>query len=374
MLFWLMAAALTLLASLSVLLPLARRPVAAERADGNDLRVYKDQLAEVDRDQARGAISAPDAEQAKAEIGRRIMRVAATRDRAPIAVISGGQKALTLALVLLVPVVSWGLYGLVGSPDLPAQPLQARLEKPPAEATPDELIARAEAHLAQNPDDAEGWDVLAPTYLRLGRYEQALTAYGNALRLRGESPERLSGLAEARTLINGGVVSAEAEQGFRRALALHPKQPTASFYLALATLQDGKAAEAISAWKAMLDDPMLDGSMRASVADALRRAGAPVPQTATGPSAEEMQAAQSMTPEEQRQMIESMVGGLDERLRANPDDPEGWMRLVQSYMVLNRPDDARGALKRAVGALGKESDAGKQVAAFAAQLGLSVTE
>ena len=129
MLFWLVATALTILASLAVLWPLARRShdVADE---GNDLRVYKDQLTEVDNDLARGAIRSDDAEQAKdgdqpahCEIGWRFRR---TISRCSA---SGAFRIAALAAVLAVPVVSWGLYAVIGSPDLPSQPLQARLNK-----------------------------------------------------------------------------------------------------------------------------------------------------------------------------------------------------------------------------------------------------
>ena len=68
-------------------------------------------------------------------------------------------------------------------------------------------------------------------------------------------------------------------------------------------------------------------------------------------------------------MIETMVAGLDERLRANPRDLEGWIRLVRSYHVLGRPDAARAAVKRASQALGEGSDEAKRIANFAARAG-----
>jgi cytochrome c-type biogenesis protein CcmH len=95
-----------------------------------------------------------------------------------------------------VPLVSWGLCQ-IGSPDLPSQPLSERLAKNPADSSVDELVARAEAHLAANPSDGRGWDVLAPVYLRMQRFSDAAAAYRNAIRLDGDSAARQAGLGAA---------------------------------------------------------------------------------------------------------------------------------------------------------------------------------
>lgn len=376
MVFWLAAAALTIAACLAVLAPLARKPVVGGPADGNDLRVYKDQLAEVDRDVARGALASDDADQARAEIGRRIMRIHGKEKTASAGYRSGVFRIVAAAAVLAVPVISWGVYAAIGSPELPSQPLAARLAKPPSENSPEELIARAESHLAQNPDDGRGWDVLAPTYTRLGRFPDAIAAYQNAIRIQGDSAERSAGLGEALALANGGIVSADAETAFRRAIELEPGMDKARFFLAFATFQEGKTDEAVAAWTAMRNEPDLSPQWRSAVDYGLAQAEARK-QTASGapaPSQEQIDSAAQMSAEDRAEMIETMVASLDERLRANPDDPEGWERLVRSYQVLGRPDAAKDALKRALGALGAESDGGKRLAAFAAEQGMSVTE
>jgi len=373
MLFWLSAALLTIAASLAVLWPLARN--ARVSADiGNDLRVYRDQLTEIDSDLERGAIAPGEAEQARAEIGRRIMR----QDSAPPTQSTGGAGAsfriVALAAVLSVPIVSWGLYSAIGSPDLPSQPLQARLDKPASESSPDELVARAENHLAKNPDDGEGWDVLAPTYVRLGRYDNAITAYRNALRLGGESAERLAGLAEAMTMANGGIVSAEAETGFKKALAVEPTFGKAKFFLAMGLVQDGNKADAQAAWEAMAKDAGLSEQWRRAAEYALAQLSQQTIGEASGPSQDDIGQAAEMSPQDRAAMIEQMVAGLDQKLRDNPDDPEGWIKLVRSYVVLGKPDEAKAAVKRAIAALGGESEGGRKVAAFAADQGVSVTE
>ena len=377
MLFWIIAALLTLGASLAVLLPLAGR-AGSRAADGaHDVEVYRDQLAELDRDAARGLIQPAEVEEARAEIARRILKA----DKAAVAATarsSRSARALGMAAVLMVPLVSWGIYAAIGSPDLPSQPLQTRLAKNPAEATVDELVARAEAHLAANPDDGRGWDVLAPIYARLGRYGEAVTAYRNAIRLDGESGVRQSGLGEALAAAAGGLVTAEAQAAFSRALELEPGQPKANFFLASALAQEGKVAEALSAWQAMMITLPADSPWRDVVAQAVQgansRLAATGNETAPAPTQDEIDAAANMSAGDRAEMIEQMVAGLDERLRQNPRDVEGWQRLVRSYNVLGMPDKARDALKRGMAALGEGSAEGKQLSDFSGSLGLTAAE
>ncbi|RVD46050.1 c-type cytochrome biogenesis protein CcmI [Mesorhizobium sp. M4B.F.Ca.ET.215.01.1.1] len=378
MLFWVIAAILTLGASLAVLLPLAGGTKGASSAGEHDLEVYRDQLSELDRDVARGLIQPAEAEEARAEIGRRILRLGAAGQSGPAARRSSmATRLVATAAVLAVPLVSWGLYIKLGSPDLPSQPLTERLAKNPADSSVDELVARAEAHLAANPSDGRGWDVLAPVYLRLQRYSDAVSAYRNAIRLDGDSAARQAGLGEAIANAAGGIVSAEAQAAFEAALKQDPANAKASFYLAMGLAQEGRTGEATAAWQKMLAALPPDSPWRGAVEQALAdtasksaAAGAP----ANGPDAQAVDAAQQMSPQDRQAMIETMVASLDEKLKQNPRDVEGWMRLIRSYAVLGKADQARDALGRAIAAFGADSEEAKKFTAFAATLGLAATE
>lgn len=375
MFFWIIAALLTLGACLAVLAPFSRRHARPARDEDHDLEVYRHQLAELEKDAERGLIAPGEAEQARAEIGRRILRVDAERKSRP-----GPSGTTTLArygslfAVLSIPLVSWGVYASVGSPGMPAQPLEARLERNPAEASMMELVARAEAHLANNPEDARGWEVLAPVYLRMGRGGDAVVAYRNAIRLDGETAIRQTGLGEALVAVAGGTVTFEAQQAFEAALAIEPGNARARYFLATGYMQDGRRDDAVSIWQAMAAELPGDSPWRGAVVEALREAGIEVAAAAPGPSAEQMQAAAEMDEEERTAMIEDMVAGLDARLRGQPDDPQGWQRLVRSYVMLGREDDARDALDRGLQALGRESTDGGDLVSFALALGVTPTE
>ncbi|MEJ5079436.1 MULTISPECIES: c-type cytochrome biogenesis protein CcmI [unclassified Ochrobactrum] len=370
--FWLTAAALTFAATMIVLLPLTRNKQEFLPPEKNDLEVYRDQLREVEADAARGMIDAPSAEQACIEISRRILNAEKSNSEA----VSSLKKArsgriVAFASVLSVPLIAWGVYPIFGAPDMPSMPLAARLENSPQNSSVDELIARAEAHLAQNPNDARGWDVLAPIYLRIGRGNDAVNAYRSAIRLEGENFPRVLGLGEALIAVSGGPVTAEAEGLFNKATALNTDDIRPQYYLAQGELQDGNSEGAVKRLQTLLDNGPADAPWRSQIEkaiafihDSANSSSSP----AKGPTTEDVDAAASMNAEDRQAMVEGMVQRLDESLRENGADLEGWKRLVRSYMILDRRDAAADALKRGAAALDSEQQV--ELKNFAAGLGL----
>jgi cytochrome c-type biogenesis protein CcmH len=376
MYFWLIAALLTLGASAAVLWPFLRaRPRVAADAAAHDFEVYRDQLQEVERDRRAGLVGVAEAEEARAEIGRRILRVA-----------DGGSEAghgsdrlariVVSAAVLIVPILGWSAYSVLGSPNLPDQRLEARLAKNPAESSLDELVARAELHLRQNPEDGHGWDVLAPIYLRLGRNEDAVVAFRNAIRLDGTSAAREGGLGEALVSSAQGVVTADAQAAFERALAIEPDDARSRFFLALGYSQEGRDGEAKALWEKMRTDLPANSPWRGAAEQEIARLAAAgkdatiASNAAPGPTGDQVQAAMEMSSEDRLAMIEGMVSQLDARLRDDPHDLDGWQRLVRSYHVLGRAAEASDALARGVEALGAGSAEAGRLVAFASELGV----
>lgn len=388
MVLWLIFAALTALVAAVLLRPLLRADRASAGAPepaAHDAALYADQLAEVDSDLARGVIAPAEAEAARVEIARRLLRsttaVAPSRAAPAHGVTKLAAGLAFLAVLLCLPVLGVVLYLAYGSPGLPDQPLRARLEAPPEGQQIAALIARVEARLRENPQDGRGWDVIAPVYLRLERYEEAADAFARARRLLGDSSARLAGYGEALVLANNGVVTDAAKEAFEKALTLEPTLVKPRFWLAMAAEQDGRFADAATRWRTMLSEAPADAPWRGLVEERLRlaegrldqadRATSPgAVQSERGPSAADIAAAENMTAQERAAMINQMVAGLAERLARDGNDLEGWKRLVRAYMVLGRRDDAVQALGAARRSFAGDGEAAAQLDALASSLGL----
>jgi cytochrome c-type biogenesis protein CcmH len=338
---WLFCAALTLLVLAVLLWPLLRRERDSETADRGayDRTVFRDQLSELDRDVARGIIGEKDAEAARNEISRRLIAAAG----GPAAATHRAPAALAVITALIVPLVAYSLYFRIGSPGLPDVPLQARIDRAVETGDFDALIAKVERHLAGAPDDVQGWRVLAPAYQRVERWGDAADAYKTIMRLTKPDAELLSSYAEMLVFANNGMVSAEAHRSVREVLALDPRNPKARFFDALALKQEGKSAEAKAAFDAFLKDTPADAPWRPMLEAEIRDLGAKPPAL----SQEQMDSAAGMSKDDQQAMIRSMVDGLDQRLKANGDDLDGWLRLIRARSVLNEADKAAAAYKQA---------------------------
>jgi cytochrome c-type biogenesis protein CcmH len=358
MTLWFVFALMTAAAIFAVLWPLGRGHRAP--ADGSETAVYRDQLSEIDRDVSTGLLNPPEAQAARVEISRRLLAAADHRRQPSGTNVRLRRMAAVVALVGL-PVVAVGLYGELGSPELPDFPLAQRSRTPDGTQSLDNLIAQVEQHLEKNPTDGRGWSVVAPVYGRLGRLDDAVRAFRNSITYNGDSAARRADLGEALVGAAGGVVTAEAKTEFERAVALSAEEVKANYFLGLAAEQDGRAAEAASIWRAMLEKAPANAPWRSLVQEALMRVGgSPVPapsdKAAPGPSNEAVAAAKDMSETDRSAMIHSMVERLAGRLKQNGDDVEGWLRLVRAYMVLGDTDKAKAALSDARQAVAKDPE------------------
>ncbi len=114
------------------------------------------------------------------------------------------------------------------------------------------MVAQVEAHLERNPDDGRGWDVVAPVYMRMGRYNDAVRARANTVRLLGASADREADLGEAMVAAGNSIVTADAKASFERALKIDPNHLKAQYFVGLAAEQDGRPEQAAQIWRAML--------------------------------------------------------------------------------------------------------------------------
>lgn len=241
-------------AVMAVLWPLSRMPALAGSGQ-LDLDFYRQRLSEIDEDMARGLIRDHEAEAARTEAARRILALGPEQDGPFVPQVSQKGRAALLALVAI-PLVSLSLYGIWGTPDLPDLPYAARPQIPAANQTGGMagIVAKIETHLATHPDDAQGWELLAPIYMATDRFDDAVRAYTALVRLVPPAASHYEALGEALVAQADGVVTGEAAAVFAKALALDAGSRSARFYSALALEQDGRKAEAILAYRALLAD------------------------------------------------------------------------------------------------------------------------
>ncbi|MCJ2142507.1 c-type cytochrome biogenesis protein CcmI [Methylobacterium sp. E-066] len=376
---WFILAGMTAACVLGLLWPMSRRTaVPAGEAGGSGIDTetafYEDQVAEIARDQERGLIAPDEAETARAEAGRRLLRASrearhdasdAVADEAarPAEPRLRRRRAASAFALSTIPLVALIAYGLYGSPELPAQ---TDADRQAARGGTEDLmkaVGQIEARLARDPNDARGWAVLAPVYMRTGRFDDAARAFANIARLKGETADTLADWGEALTASGEGTVSPEAKALFEKAQAKDASAAKPRFYLSRAAEQAGDTGEAIRQLSALeaaspADAPWL-GLVRQNLA---RLKGEPAPPTAP-PTAQKI-------PAEQQAAIRGMVDGLDARLKAGGGTPDEWLRLTRSRAVLGERDEAVAALARARVALAGDPQGLAQVEAGARILGL----
>jgi cytochrome c-type biogenesis protein CcmH len=371
--------------------PLARRTGEneASRAD-YDLSIYRDQLAEVERDLERGILPAEQAEAARTEIKRRML-AATPADASPSAPETlGGVNRLVMGVIAVVlPVGALGLYLYLGSPDLPGLPFAERAAEPERtaeQASPhqsgaqaqkmEDLVGRLAERLLNNPEDLQGWMLLGRSYMTMGRFGDAANAYRHAVTLSDNDLRVSTDYAEALVQANGGTVMPEAHQMFTAALEADPRNVHARYYLGVEKAQQGDMRSALQAWVDVVsiappNAPWLP-TLKNQVARTAQEMGVdladmkpspevagfprpaappavmppPAASSAPAPDTAQRKAAAEMTDEEREEMIRTMVERLAERLKDEPDDMEGWQRLARAYEVLGERDKAREANAR----------------------------
>lgn len=362
MIQFLLFAALALGAVAVLVAPLVRRPRPVAARSAYDLEVYRAQLAELERDAARGVIGAESRDAARREIERRVLALDQVPERAAPAV---GPSRFVAAVVIavVVPVAAGALYLALGAPTLADRPLAERSAETAASATDgaaiEDMVAGLATRLQSEPDNLEGWVLLARSYGALGRYDEAVTALRRVVELSGE-PGTTAMLAEYMVFAADGIVTPDALALFDQVAAAAPDDAAAAFYRGLAREQSGDTPGALEHWTALgrasaPDAPWLPSLRQriAAAAVALGRdaetelAGIPEPAAGAtmeqGPTDEDVAAAADMAAEDQQAMIQGMVEGLAERLRSEPDDVEGWLKLANAYRVLGEAVKARDA-------------------------------
>ncbi|MEQ9315368.1 MAG: c-type cytochrome biogenesis protein CcmI [Henriciella sp.] len=367
---------------------------------GSSDAVYKDQLAEIDREEKSGLLEPADARMARLEIQRRLIASGAVTEELEVRDMTKTDRMTLVMMAAVVAVGSAIVYSVTGSPDVDGHPAVSRanstvmsadlsdLSSPkPAQAAStantnlpsvDTMIVRLEDRLQANPDDVEGWKMLGWSKFKTGDTEGAATAYAKAVALDPEDGRIQSIYGESLILSSGGFVSDTAEAALQKAVALDPDDARARFLLGLKKQQDGDIQGSIDDWITLLETAPADAdwyddvrgrtvelaaSSGMDISDRLPpargavTASAPTVTAASGPTSEQVAAADTMAPEDRQAMIDGMVSRLDARLEQNPDDLQGWIRLIDSRQVLKQDGLAEEAHARAAAYFSEDSSA-----------------
>lgn len=404
---WIAFTLMVAVAAVGITIPLVRR-YDARRAPPKENEVLVRELAEIDGQAAAEGLPAAEAEGLRTETIRRFLSDAPADKAAPRPLSGRGVLALALGLAAVVAIGATLLYTKIGRPDLATAPAgaasQANADAQGAEpGHVASMVAQLEAKMRQSPNDPEGWRMLGWSYMQTGRYADAAVAYGKASALDPSVPDYQSARGEALVRAADGRVTPEARAAFNQAVKGDPTDPRARYFLAAAKDQDGDHAGAMADWIALLKSappgapwapevrgfviriaaqrgedvssklpplpPPAPGEAQAAVGDAQVGAGAGA-QAPGGPTSDQVAAVQQMPPAQQQAMIRNMVDGLAARLKANPNDPDGWVELMRARMVLGDPAAATAAYRDARKAFATTPDRLTMLSQAAKQLGV----
>lgn len=373
-LFWAVVAALTL--AVTALLAAALGRGQAAPAAASDLAVYRDQLAEVERDLARGTISSDEAARLRTEIGRRVLAADHALHQTATAA-AGPARGVTLALVALILIgVGVGTYVWRGHPGLGDLPMALRLAEaetnranrprqaeaeagttasrpaPQIEPRHAELMTELRRVMTERPNDLQGQELLARNEAMLGDFAAAARAQSMVVTLKGPvaTADDLAMQAELMITAAGGLVTPEAETVLSAALEKDAANGSARYYSGLLFAQVGRPDLAFRFWAPLWEastpaDPWtptlqqqlpdlawLAGQHRYEM-PALRR-------PLRGPDQAAIDAAGEMTPADRQAFIRQMVDGLMDRLANEGGPVEEWAQLLRALGTLGEHDGA----------------------------------
>lgn len=382
MLFWIICLLITCAVAAAVVIPMIRPPVGD--AEDPQVALYKAQLAEVDRDVARDVLAPEEAERAKTEIARRLLAASPNAKTGAVSPITRPVAAVTVVLLVALAGGTYWVIGAPGYPDLPlktrialgnearaARPSQQQAEAaapPLAEVdVPEdylESVAQLRAIVPQRPDDQQGWELLSFHEAQLRNYAAAADAQERVIALKDGDVtlDDLVRYADLLVAAANGYVSPEAEAVAQQILNVDQMNIAGRYYLGAMYDQTDRPDLALRLWRSILESGAEEtfhiAAARAQVSNTAVRAGVdyvPPPPQEAGLDDLLAQAPEDLAA--RTEMIEGMVSGLADRLATQGGPVTDWARLITSYTVLGREEDARAILAEARDVFGASEDA-----------------
>lgn len=364
MTFWLFAIAISAIAAAALYYAAVGGTVDAATGGLGAARDahFRLQLREIDTDIAAGRLATAEGVAARAELARELLRQEREATAHP-PVPQGPTRLVLPAAIVASLAVAFLAYAYLGSPGLPSEPFAARPEAAADSIDVNTAVKAVEARLATDPDDLRGWQVIAPIYMRTGRYPDAERAFRRIIALSPPSADNDTNLAEALMLQQGGAATGEAGDLLRQAAALDPHHIRSRFYLAAEAMRTKDYAGAVTQWTALIglgtaDADWLPTAKAGLAAAEAGRDGKPLPGAAASSAA--------ASP-----AIRQMVEGLSDRLAKSGGSLADWTRLVRSQIVLGDLTKAQAAYNAAHAAYPDAADRA-ELDGLAAQAGLKL--
>jgi cytochrome c-type biogenesis protein CcmH len=415
MTLWIILTLMAAVCAAVLTIPLVRRHEARADARASTLAVLRDQLADVDVQLAAGTIPPADAEGLRTEIKRRMLAAGHIPEDAARPMGSRALAGVAIGLSAMVALAAGAMYATMGQPGMGGQ--SAPVTAAAAPAAPAEaqaagevaaLVAGLERKMQENPSDPEGWRMLGWSYFQVSRFADAAAAYAKAVALKPDGVGYQSAYGEALVQAGNGQVTSAAADAFGKAKAQDGSDARARYFLGVLKQQQGDAEGALDDWITLLGEsagdapwvPQLRGIIEETALsakiDVSARLAAIVPPTSggatvaappmpglagaaasgapagvmPGPSAEQVAGAAAMTANDRNAMITGMVEGLAAKLKANPRDEAGWLRLMRARTVLGDNAAATRARNDALAAFAGDAAAQGRIRAAATEMGI----
>jgi cytochrome c-type biogenesis protein CcmH len=430
---WLIQTIATSTVAVLLSLLILRRRDRPQAGLAGGIETYLDQLTRVESELRQGLIDDSAAEAARLEIRKRAL-AASTEQGVMPGPSAGGRNFALICVTGIVILGAVGLYVATGKPDLSSMPVSGAAQRAPASIAKDppalkrlvavtqkpapesqgqprpqsglpsveEMNQRLAARLEKNPKDGEGWRTLGWSYFNIGRFSEAGEAYAKAIELNPDNPELRTARIEALVRSADGTVTTDAKSAIEDTLKIDPQNSRARFFLALAKEQGGDKTSALTDWVKLLKEASPDEPWMSELKNSIRElerdlgvdAAAPAegpksaisggslealqapdksqtpPAMEKGPSPQDVQAAEAMSPADRSAMIRGMVDGLARRLDQSPRDADGWIKLIRSRIVLGETDQAKQALSRSTEIFNDDTQQRDRIIAAARELGL----
>ena len=423
MTLWIILTLMVAIAAAVLTIPLVRRHEARADSRTATLAVLRDQLADVDVQLVAGVLPPADAEGLRIEIKRRMLAAGHIPEEARAALASRTLSGMAIGLAAVVALAGGALYATMGKPGLAGTSVPVAAGSAPPAAASDApnaqgageiaaLVAGLEKKVAAKPDDPEGWRMLGWSYFQMQRFDDAARAYGKAVALDPGGTGFQSAYGEALVQAADGTVTPAAADAFVKARAKDGADARARYFLGVKKQQDGDAKGALDDWIGLLGEsatdapwvPQLRGvieqtalgakidvsarlaALRPPASGGASVAAPPIPGLPAaapaaparaapagvmpGPSAEQVAGAAAMTAGDRQAMIRGMVDGLAQKLKANPRDEAGWMRLMRARSVLGDNAAAARARNDALAAFAGDTSAQTRIRAAATEIGI----